>query len=154
MAVAARITAAERAATCAGAADRRDRLEAGLAAAVPGLHVTAASAARVPGIAHVCIEGIESEALIYLLEKRGVLVSAASSCSSGALESSHVLAAMGVPDDLARGSVRLSLGPGSTDADIDLALDAMPAAVERLRSFAAPVGAAGAVRGNGPGGAP
>jgi cysteine desulfurase len=91
---------------------------------------------RVAGIAHVCLPGVESEALLYLLEEHDVLASAASSCSSGAAEPSHVLAAMGIPDELAAGSLRLSLGWASTLEDVELALDVVPAAVERLRLFA------------------
>jgi cysteine desulfurase len=87
------------------------------------------------------VDGIESEALLYLLEKGGIFASAASSCSSGAMESSHVLAAIGIAHDLARGSLRLSLGYSSTDADVDLALEVVPAAVERLRAFSPTVGA-------------
>jgi cysteine desulfurase len=116
----------------------RDRLAAGLTAALPGAVVTASGRDRTAGICHVCVAGVESEALVYLLEKRGVFASAASSCSSGATETSHVLAAMGVPRDLAVGSLRLSLGYATADADVDLALEAVPAAVERLRMFAAP----------------
>jgi cysteine desulfurase len=119
----------------------RDRLAAGLADAVPGLVLTARDANRTAGICHLCIEGIESEELLYLLERHDVYASAASSCSSGALETSHVLAAMGVPADLAAGSLRLSLGYDSTPADVDAALEAIPAAVERLRAFNAPLGA-------------
>jgi cysteine desulfurase len=86
----------------------------------------------VAGIAHVCFPGIEAEALLYLLDREGIRASAASSCSSGAQDPSHVLAAMGVPRDVAQGSLRLSLGHSSTGADIDAALDAIPVAVERL----------------------
>jgi cysteine desulfurase len=68
-----------------------------------------------------------------LLDREGICATAASSCASGALEPSHVLAAMGVPRSLAAGSLRLSLGWTSTDADVDHALDVIPAAVAQLR---------------------
>ena len=84
----------------------------------------------------MCLPGIESESLLFLLERSGVCASAASSCASGAMEPSHVLAAMGIAPDLARGSLRLSLGWSSTDDDVDAALAAVPAAVDRLRAFA------------------
>jgi cysteine desulfurase len=122
----------------------RDRLLDGLVASVPDLVETGAATDaagapdrghRAPGIAHVCIAGIDSESLLFLLEKADLCASAASSCASGAMEPSHVLAAMGVPTDLARGSLRLSLGWASTDADVDAALAAVPPAVERLRMF-------------------
>jgi cysteine desulfurase len=90
---------------------------------------------KVASTCHLCIEGVESEALLFLLEGHEVYASAASSCASGAMQPSHVLAAMGVPRELAAGSLRLSLGSQTTDAEIDLALEAVPAAVERLRLF-------------------
>ena len=90
----------------------------------------------VPGTVHLCIPGVSAEALLLLLEDRGVEASAASSCASGAQQASHVLAAMGVDEETARGSMRLSLGWSTTDDDIDLALEAIPAAVERARLFA------------------
>jgi len=118
----------------------RDRLVEGLLASVEGLVETGVQdgdrSGKVAGSCHVCIEGIESEALLFLLEDRGICAAAASSCASGALEPSHVLAAMGVPTSLAKGSLRLSLGTESTDHDVDVALEAVPAAVERLRLFA------------------
>ena len=83
----------------------------------------------------MCIPGVEAEALLVLLEDHDVHASAASSCSSGAQDPSHVLAAMGVPRALAAGSLRLSLGWATTDADVDAALAAVPAAVERLRAL-------------------
>ena len=85
------------------------------------------------GCCHLCFEDIESEALLFLLEEQGVLASAAASCASGAQDPSHVLAAIGVPRELARGSLRLSLGPTTTDDDVDHALTVLPAAVDRLR---------------------
>ena len=90
---------------------------------------------KIAGTAHLCFAGIESESLLFLLEREEVYASAASSCASGAQEPSHVLSAMGVPRALARGSLRLSLGYASTEADIDAAIAAIPPAVERLRAF-------------------
>ena len=111
----------------------RDRLLDELLARVPGLHETVPRDAKVAGAAHVCVEGVESEALLYLLEREGVYASAASSCASGAMEPSHVLQAMGVPKELAAGALRLTLGFASSEADIDRALDVVPAAVAHLR---------------------
>ena len=126
----------------------RDRLVAGIRAAVPDVIESAvdrpdgsgpfdAAIAKVAGSAHLCFPGLESEALLFLLERSGLCASAASSCSSGAQDPSHVLAAMGFPRELAAGSLRLSLGFGSTDADVDLALDLIPAAVRQLQAAAA-----------------
>jgi cysteine desulfurase len=81
----------------------------------------------------VCIEGVEGEALLFLLDEAGIEASAGSACAAGALDPSHVLAAMGVPRALARGALRLSLGHDSTDEDVDRALAVIPEAVERLR---------------------
>jgi cysteine desulfurase len=143
MAAAARLTADERVATVERVAKLRDRLADGLVASIPGAVETAVTSGpggvdrshQVASTCHLCIEDIESEALLFLLEGHEVYASAASSCASGAMEPSHVLAAMGVPRERAGGSLRLSLGYQTTDAEIDLALDAVPAAVERLRLF-------------------
>jgi cysteine desulfurase len=134
------VTAAEREEGRARIAKLRDRLADGLRATVPGLHQTvptdgAGAPEVLPSVLHVCIEGVDSETLLFLLESEGVAASAASSCSSGAQEASHVLAAMGVAPALAGGSLRLSLGWDSTDADVDVALRAVPAAVQRVREF-------------------
>ena len=89
---------------------------------------------KVAGSAHVCIAGVESESLLFLLDEAEVCASAASACASGAMEPSHVLAAMGVDRDIALGSLRLSLGHASTDDDVDVALAAITDAVTRLRA--------------------
>ena len=141
-AAAARITADARADTVVRLGALRDRLADGLHVTVEGLVETAVDPStrdrsrKVAGSCHVCIPGLEAEALLVLLEGRDVYASAASSCSSGAQDPSHVLAAMGVPRELAAGSLRLSLGWSTTDADVDAALEAVPAAVHRLRAFA------------------
>ncbi len=127
-------TAAERLETNARVAGLRDRLANGLLEMVPGTVESGNRADKVPGSCHLCFEGIESEALLFLLEQGGVYASAASSCASGAQEPSHVLAAMGVPRSMARGSLRLSLGASSTAADVDRVLAVLPPAVERLRA--------------------
>jgi len=107
--------------------DGQDLLEAGIPALEDGLRDGWLNRML------TTVPGISSEALLFLLEMHGVSATAASSCASGALEPSHVLAAMGVPRDLAAGSLRLSLGHDSTDADVDLALEVVPDAVRRLR---------------------
>ena len=87
------------------------------------------------GIANVCIAGVQSEALLFLMDAAGVRASAASSCSSGAQDPSHVLAAMGVPREVALGSLRLSLGHTSVAADVERAVEVIAASVERLDRF-------------------
>jgi len=111
----------------------RDRLADELLATVPGTTETGDRASKIPGNCHLCFDGVESESLLLLLDDAGVYASAGSACASGAMEPSHVLTAMGVPTSKALGSLRLSLGPTTTDADIDLALKAVPDAVARLR---------------------
>lgn len=133
LAVAAELTVAERADQVDRVRRLRDRLADGIVDAVPGAIETGDRAAKTANICHVCFEGIESEALLFLLEKADIMASAASSCASGAMEPSHVLAAMGFDRALAFGSLRLSLGYASTDADVDAVLAALPPAVERLR---------------------
>jgi cysteine desulfurase len=108
------------------------RLLEGLVAAVPGLHPTVDRATRVPGIVHVCIPGIQSEPLLFLLDEQELACSAASSCASGAQGASHVLDAMGV-DASNTAPLRLSLGWSTTDDEIDKALAMIPVAVEQLR---------------------
>ena len=87
------------------------------------------------GIANVCIAGVQSEALLFLIDAAGVRASAASSCSSGAQDPSHVLAAMGVPREVALGSLRLSLGHTTVDSDVDRAIEVIATSVERLDRF-------------------
>lgn len=87
------------------------------------------------GIANVCIAGVQSEALLFLIDAAGVRASAASSCSSGAQDPSHVLAAMGVPREVALGSLRLSLGHTTVDSDVERAVDAITESVGRLDRF-------------------
>ena len=88
---------------------------------------------KIAGSCHFCFEGIESEALLYMLEQENILASAASSCSSGAQDPSHVLAAMGYSRNLAGGSLRLSLGHATTLEDVDVAMKAVPKFIENLR---------------------
>lgn len=141
MAVAAAETVAERPTAVPRVAALRDRLADGIAARLDGVIETGLNengvggdrSAKTANLCHLCFEGIESEALLFLLEKEDIMASAASSCASGAMEPSHVLAAMGFDRDLAFGSLRLSLGYDTTDADVDLAIEAVPAAVARLR---------------------
>ncbi|MBV9412758.1 MAG: cysteine desulfurase [Acidimicrobiia bacterium] len=134
MAAAMHSTVAERAETVARVRILRDRLADGLLAAVPDATETGDRANKVAGNCHLSFAGVESEALLVLLDGAGVCASAGSACTSGAVEPSHVLTAMGVPADRAVGSLRLSLGATTSDAEVDLALGVIPPAVERLRS--------------------
>lgn len=111
----------------------RDRLVDTLVERVPDVVETVPRDRKVEGSAHVCIDGIESEALLFLLDQGDVCASAASACASGAMEPSHVLAAMGVSRERAGGALRLTLGHTTTDDDVDRALDVLTDAIGRLR---------------------
>jgi len=134
LAAAMRATVAQREATNARVAALRDRLADGLLAAIPHAHETGDRSRKIAGNCHLTFEGVESEALLLLLDAAGVYAAAGSACQSGAIEPSHVLAAMGVPRERGLGALRLSLGTTTTDADVDLALEAVPPAVARLRA--------------------
>jgi len=132
-AVALRLTDADRDAEALRLADLRDGLVKGLQSRLDGVIETVPVERKVVGSAHVCILGVESEALLYLLDEADVCASAASACASGAMEPSHVLAAMGVDRPIALGALRLTLGYTTTEADIDRAIEVIVPAVERLR---------------------
>jgi cysteine desulfurase len=112
----------------------RDRLADALVGAVAGLTETVPRDLTLPGHLHVTIEGTDREELLVLLDHGGVCAAAGSSCASGALEPSHVLAAMGVDPARARGALRLTLGHTTTDDDVDRVIEVLPAAVARLRA--------------------
>lgn len=88
---------------------------------------------RLPGILNLCVEGVEGEMVLLHLDQRGVQVSSAAACMAGSIEPSYVLAAMGVPAEVARGAVRFSLGRETTAAEIERVIEIMPAVVARLR---------------------
>jgi cysteine desulfurase len=113
----------------------RDGLEAALLAAVDGSGVNGGGAARVPNTSNIYFDGIEGEALVIALDLKGLAVSTGAACSSGALEPSHVLSAMGLAPDRARASIRFSWGKQNTAADLDFALSLIPASVARLREL-------------------
>ncbi|MEA2591797.1 MAG: cysteine desulfurase [Actinomycetota bacterium] len=136
MAVAAEIAAGEVPEEAARLSQLRDRLQEGILAAIGGVKVNGAGAARVPGTVNVCIDGVEGESLLLMLDARGIAASSGSACTSGSLEPSHVLMAMGVRPELAHGSLRLSLGRATTAEDVDAVLEVLPPVVERLRSIA------------------
>jgi len=113
----------------------RDRLEAGVVAAVPGTTVNGGGSARVPNTTNISFDRVEAESMLIALDLDGVAVSTGSACSSGTLEPSHVLKAMGLPTHRTQNSIRFSLGAANTDADIDRVLAILPAVVSKLRSL-------------------
>jgi len=112
----------------------RDRLEAGLLR-IPESRVNGDPGARLPGTTNISFRHVEGEAVLLMLDQRGICASSGSACTSGTLEPSHVLRAMGVPFDFAHGSIRFSLGRCNTDEDVDAILEAMPPIIERLREI-------------------
>jgi cysteine desulfurase len=111
----------------------RDRFEEGVLDRVPHAHVNGARDRRVPNTTNISFERVEAESLLIALDLEGIAVSTGSACSSGTLEPSHVLRAMGLSAGRAQSSIRFSFGAGNTDADVDRVLEVLPRAVEKLR---------------------
>jgi cysteine desulfurase len=134
-AVALSVTHEHRASEVARLRALRDYLVEQITSQVPCAHATLSNGSSVAGIAHMCLSGIESEPLLFLLDKEDVCASAASACASGAMEPSHVLAAMGVETERAKGALRLSLGHTTTQNDIDRAIAAITSSVKYIQSM-------------------
>ena len=113
----------------------RDRLEAGILRGVPGTAVNGAPASRVPNTTNISFDHVEAESLLIALDLEGVAVSTGSACSSGTLEPSHVLKAMGLPTHRTQNSLRFSLGMFSTAEEVDRVIEVMPRLVEKLRGL-------------------
>jgi cysteine desulfurase len=113
----------------------RDRLETGILSRINGADRNGAATPRVPNTANLSIDRVESESMLIGLDLAGIAVSSGSACSSGTLEPSHVLKAMGLPHARTLGSIRFSLGAANTDADVDRVIEALPPLVEKLRSL-------------------
>jgi cysteine desulfurase len=116
----------------------RDHLWAQLPKRLPGVRVTgpADPATRLPNSFSCCLEGVEGAAVLIQLDLNGISASSGSACTTGSLEPSHVLTAMGVPAEIARASLRITLGHENTREDIDRLLEVLPRAAERLRALA------------------
>ena len=113
----------------------RDQLEHGLLHRVPHSRINGGRAPRTPNTTNLLFPGIEGEALLIALDLKGLACSTGAACSSGAVEPSHVLTAIGLPPEEARASLRLSLGRHTTQADVDFAIQVVPAAVAQLRQL-------------------
>jgi cysteine desulfurase len=113
----------------------RDRLEAQILAAVPDCRRNGCAEARLPNTANISFDYIEGEGILLLLDRAGIAASSGSACTSGSLEPSHVLKAMGIPFIAAHGSVRFSLSRYNTEAEIDYVARVMPRIVQRLREI-------------------
>lgn len=110
----------------------RDQLAEGVLG-IPGAHLTGDFTRHTPGIVHLCMEGLESETMLYLLNEAGICASAGSACSAGALTPSHVLHSMGIADELARGALRFSLGAENTEAEVKEIVQTLRQICTRLR---------------------
>ena len=113
----------------------RDRLEGELQARISNVKVNGGKANRLPNTTNISFEFIEGESILLLMDQFGICASSGSACTSGSLQPSHVLRAMGVPYTMAHGSVRFSLSIYNTDADIDLVIEKLPSIIERLRGM-------------------
>ena len=133
--VAARLAAAKIASEAARVGALRDRLEAGILAGVPGTAVNGAPERRVPNTTNISFDRVEAESLLIALDLEGIAVSTGSACSSGTLEPSHVLRAMGLPTHRTQNSLRFSLGLFSTEEEVDRVVAVLPGLVEKLRGL-------------------
>ena len=113
----------------------RDRLEKGLLAKCPGAMRNGHPTARLPNTTNISFEYVEGEAILLLLDQHGICASSGSACTTGSLEPSHVLRAMGVPFTAAHGSVRFSLSVYNTEAEIDKVIEVLPPIIRRLREI-------------------
>ena len=133
--VAARLASGKLASEAARVGSLRDALETRILAAVPGTDINGARTARVPNTTNISFDRVEAESLLIALDLEGVAVSTGSACSSGTLEPSHVLKAMGFPVHRTQNSLRFSLGAFSTSEEVDYVVGILPRLVEKLRSL-------------------
>jgi cysteine desulfurase len=113
----------------------RDRLETGILTRIPGTGVNGARESRTPNTSNIYFDGIDGEALVIALDLRGFAVSTGAACSSGAVEPSHVLTAIGLPPERARASIRFSLGRSNTAEQVDALITAVEESVQHLRKI-------------------
>jgi cysteine desulfurase len=133
--VAARLAAKKVTTDAARIGALRNRLEDAILERVPGTVLNGDREPRVPNTTNISFEAVEAESLLIALDLEGVAVSTGSACSSGTLEPSHVLRAMGLPSPRTQNSIRLSLGAGNTDAEVDFVVSKLPGIVDKLRSL-------------------
>ena len=114
----------------------RDRMWEGMKSRLPDIRLNGHPTERLPGLVNISFEGIEGEALMLTLDMRGLAASTGSACSSGQTSASHVLLAMGIPPQIAQGSIRFSMGRENDDESVDYALEIVPQVVQNLRAMA------------------
>jgi len=142
MGVAAKLAAEKLSSEATRVGALRDRLEEGILRAVTGTAINGARMSRVPNTTNISFDRIEAESLLIALDLEGVAVSTGSACSSGTLEPSHVLKAMGFPPHRTQNSLRFSLGVFSTQEEVDRVVEILPRLVEKLRSLSKKVATA------------
>jgi cysteine desulfurase len=120
----------------------RDKFEDGMLQRVPGIQVNGERVQRLPNTSNLAIDGVDSEAMLVVLDQKGICCSAGSACTAGSLEPSHVLRAMGLSSDRARASLRFSFSCLNTESEIDRALEIIPGLVEKVRALSGGVLAA------------
>src|SRR5439155_13819438 len=135
MGVAARLAAQKIGLEASRVGGLRDRLEEAVLRAVPGTAVNGARSPRVPNTSNISFDRVEAESLLIALDLEGIAVPTGSACSSGTLEPSHVLRAMGFPAHRTQNSLRFSLGLFSTDEEVDRVIAVLPRLVEKLRGL-------------------
>jgi cysteine desulfurase len=135
MGIAARLAIGKMSAEATRVGALRDRLEDGILREVPGTAVNGARTARVPNTTNISFDRVEAESLLIALDLEGIAVSTGSACSSGTLEPSHVLRAMGLPAHRTQNSLRFSLGMFSTQEEVDRVVEVLPRLVEKLRGL-------------------
>jgi len=113
----------------------RDRLESELLKRISNSKVNGGGAPRLPNTTNISFEFIEGESILLLMDGHGICASSGSACTSGSLQPSHVLRAMGIPYTMAHGSVRFSLSVYNTEEEIDFIIEKLPPIIERLRSM-------------------
>jgi cysteine desulfurase len=129
------IMEAERATEAVRLTTLRDRFEAAVVGRLENTYVNGADSPRMPHITSLIVKGVEGESMLLHLDAKGIAVSTGSACSSGSLQASHVLMAIDCPQEIAHGSLRVSLGRWSTEADVDYLIDSLVPIVERLRAM-------------------
>jgi len=134
MAAALRLAEEHRERYAAACAPLRDRLVVGIRERIPDVSLNGHPTRRLPNNVNVAFDGVEGESVLLLLDQEGIAASSGSACTSGALEASHVLLALGVPHERAIGSVRFTLGRTTSAEEIDYVLDVLPPLIEQLRS--------------------
>ena len=135
MAEALRLAELERESASTHSVALRDRLAAGIMELVPGTILNGHPTNRLPNNVNVCFPGLEAEPVLLGLDLKGIYASSGSACSTASLEPSHVLTAIGRPADIARGSLRVTVGRTTTEDDVDYFLETLPPLVQRLREL-------------------